>query len=68
MEEDEVFKIQPYKQSELARMYNMSVPTFKKMVEPFSHKIGKPTGHFYMPRQVYWTFRLCGVPCRSFKR
>lgn len=54
--------IKPYSLKELAGIYKVSVPTFKKMLVPFSHKIGCQIGRFYSITQVKQILRCIDQP------
>ncbi|HSC39732.1 MAG TPA: hypothetical protein VLD19_17725 [Chitinophagaceae bacterium] len=56
------FEIKPYTPAELARLYGISKPTFRKWLNPHLSAIGKRIGHFYNALQVKTIFEKLGLP------
>jgi hypothetical protein len=52
MNKNSAFVIRPYTHKELAQVYRVSWPTFKKWLHPFRTDLGEKAGHFYTARQV----------------
>lgn len=54
--------IMPYTLKELAEIYKVCVPTFKRMLEPFEKQIGKHEGRYYTIPQVKLIFQYVDLP------
>lgn len=54
--------IMPYTLKELAEIYKVCVPTFKRMLEPFEKHIGKHQGRYYSIPQVKMIFQSIDLP------
>jgi hypothetical protein len=54
--------LRPYSKSELAVLYNRSVPTLTKMLKPYEDDIGKKIGRYYKVNQVAIIFKKLNPP------
>lgn len=57
-----ILKIKPYKLVELARIYGVSRPVLRSMMQPYKRKIGLRMGHYYSIRQVQYIISKLGMP------
>ncbi|MEO7982812.1 MAG: hypothetical protein ABI688_01900 [Bacteroidota bacterium] len=55
-------RIKHYSAKELAFLYLVCKPTFKRWVEPYQEQIGKRNGNYYTSAQVEIIFQKLGVP------
>lgn len=55
-------KVIRYTNKDLAAMYKISRPTFRKWLEPHQNRIGKRIGHYYNTHQVEVIFEIFGLP------
>lgn len=62
MKETKVIEIKPYTLQELANLYGVSKPTFRKWIKPFEKEIGKRNGHYYTIAQVRIIFDKLSLP------
>jgi hypothetical protein len=67
MNQDEPL-LKPYSLKELSVMYGVSKNTFKKWMDPFSHKLGQRQGYYYSIEQVKMIFNKLGVPGLIYKK
>jgi hypothetical protein len=54
--------IMPYTLKELAEIYKVCIPTFKKMLFPYEQKIGEHSGRYYSISQVKIIFQYIDLP------
>ncbi len=59
-------EIRPYTTKELAFLYSISIPTFKKWLKPFDAYIGKRHGNYYNVAQVKIIFEQLDHPFKMF--
>jgi uncharacterized protein YjcR len=62
--ESQVVLLKVYTVKEMALMYGVSSPTFKKWLKPHDEKIGKKVGWYYSVLQVKAIFESLGFPNR----
>lgn len=55
-------QVKRYKICDLATMYGVSKPTFRKWLQPYKQVIGRRIGNFYTSRQVNIIFEILGLP------
>ena len=56
-------QVKPYLPSELAKLYGISVNTFRGVwLKPFQQEIGKRNGYYYTIKQVEIIFSKLGKP------
>jgi hypothetical protein len=48
--------------TELAGLYGVSRPTFRKWIAPYHKKIGKRIGRYFTIKQVKSIFKILGAP------
>lgn len=56
------FEIRPYKFSELAKLYNVEIRTFKKWLTNVWQRLGKILGHYLSISQVEIIIAHLGIP------
>ncbi|MFM2224254.1 MAG: hypothetical protein RJA07_456 [Bacteroidota bacterium] len=54
--------LKPYSVKEISELYNVSLKTFKKWLEPFEGEVGKKRGRYYTVLQVHIIFGKLGTP------
>ena len=54
--------IKPYTLKELADIYKVSVPTFKRKLAPYEHRLGEHAGRYYSIGQVKLIFQYVDLP------
>jgi hypothetical protein len=62
MENTKSIPLKPYTTQQLAQLYCISFPTFKKWIRPFADLIGERQGHFFSVKQVAIIFENLGRP------
>lgn len=54
--------IRPMTPKELAKVYRVSVRTFRSWLVPFREELGDRIGHFYSVIQVTLIYKKLGIP------
>jgi hypothetical protein len=62
MENTKLAPLKAYNTQQLAKLYEVTYPTFMKWIKPFESQIGKKNGQLFLIKQVQIIFECLGWP------